>query len=212
MLNLTRSSFRGAYTLTSPQGIAALCACLLLSTPRPARAQVLEIEGGGQVTRVGGGWTPPAAAAPRTPYQKALAPPDAYRPAIEAAAARYDLSPAFLDAVARSESGYDPKIVSPRGAIGIMQLMPATARMLGVDAWNPSQNIMGGAAYLRALLNQFDGSVDLALAAYNAGSGRVIQYQGVPPFRETRAYVAGNLDRLASQSLAVPIDYTGAVQ
>lgn len=161
-----------------------------------AQAQVLEIGDDGVARQVGGGWTaaapvPPAAAGP-------------YAGAIAAAAARYDLSPDLLDAVARSESGYDAKAVSATGAIGVMQLMPATARSLGVDPRDPAQNIMGGAAYLRAQLDRFDGAVDLALAAYNAGGGRVVQYGGVPPFAETRAYVGRNLDRLALKSLAAP--------
>lgn len=128
--------------------------------------------------------------------------PAAYRTAIAAAAARYDLSPAFLDAVARAESGYNPAAVSPAGAIGVMQLMPQTARALGVDPRDPEQNILGGAAYLRLLLDRFGGDIDKALAAYNAGPGSVERYAGVPPYRETRAYVAANLDRLAGASLA----------
>lgn len=175
--------------------VSASLALVLMSSP--AVAQVLQVEDDGAVTRVGAGWQSPAAAVANTA-------PRPYAAAIAAAARTYDLSPDFLDAVARSESGYDPRIVSPAGAIGIMQLMPATARGLGVDPWDPVQNIMGGAAYLRAQLDRFGGAVDLALAAYNAGSGRVVQYRGVPPFRETRAYVATNLDRLARQSLAAP--------
>ncbi len=163
-----------------------------------ARAQVIEIAEDGVARQVGPGWT----ASVVTALQGKGGPPPAFRAAVAAAAARYDLSPDLLDAVARSESGYDPNIVSPAGAIGVMQLMPATARQLGVDPRDPVQNIMGGAAYLRAQLDRFDGAVDLALAAYNAGGGRVVQYGGVPPFRETRAYVAANLDRLATASIS----------
>jgi soluble lytic murein transglycosylase-like protein len=174
--------------------LAATCLCLLAC--QGAAAQVLEIGDDGTARQIGQGWDAPVAIS-----VKAVAgPPPAFRAAIDAAAERYDLSPDFLDAVARSESGYDPDIVSPVGAIGVMQLMPATARQLGVDPRDPAQNIMGGAAYLRAQLDRFDGAVDLALAAYNAGSGRVVQYGGVPPFRETRAYVAANLERLATSS------------
>jgi soluble lytic murein transglycosylase-like protein len=176
--------------------LAATCLCLLAC--QNANAQVLEIGDDGAARQIGQGWGAPVATSAKT----VAGPPPAFRAAIAAAAARYDLSPDFLDAVARSESGYDPDIVSPAGAIGVMQLMPATARQLGVDPRDPTQNIMGGAAYLRAQLDRFDGAVDLALAAYNAGSGRVVQYGGVPPFRETRAYVAANLDRLATRGLA----------
>ena len=177
------------------RALAATCLCLVGGH---AAAQVLEIGDDGTARQIGQGWNAPVAITSSTK----VGPPPAFRAAIAAAADRYDLSPDFLDAVARSESGYDPAIVSPAGAIGVMQLMPATARQLGVDPRDPSQNIMGGAAYLRAQLDRFDGAVDLALAAYNAGSGRVIQYGGVPPFRETRAYVAANLDRLATASTA----------
>ena len=175
--------------------LTATCACLAVSGLQ-ARAQVLEIDGDGAARQVGQGWSVPVS--PALPSKTFSGPPLAYRAAVAAAAVRYELSPDFLDAVARSESGYDPDIVSPAGAIGVMQLMPATARSLGVNPWDPAQNIMGGAAYLRTQLDKFDGAVDLALAAYNAGSGRVVQYGGVPPFRETRAYVAKNLDRLAA--------------
>jgi soluble lytic murein transglycosylase-like protein len=82
--------------------------------------------------------------------------------------------------------------------------MPATARALGVDPWDPVSNLNGGAAYLRAQLDRFGGRIDLALAAYNAGPAAVERHAGVPPYRETRAYIAANLKRLAEQSLAAP--------
>ncbi|MBC6983774.1 lytic transglycosylase domain-containing protein [Caulobacter sp. 17J80-11] len=169
-------------------------ACLLLAAAGPAAAQVLELSPDGEVRRVGPGWETARASAARP---VAPAPPAPYRQAVEAAARRYDLSPELLDAVARSESGYDAHAVSPVGAIGVMQLMPATARALGVDPRDPGQNILGGAAYLRAQLDAFDGDLERALAAYNAGPGRVRKHGGVPPFAETRAYVAANLERLA---------------
>ena len=192
------------------RGAAAL---LALCGSCVAQAQVLERDADGIARRVGGGWT--LAPIPRgVPTGDAAMAPAAFRSAIEAAAARYDLSPAFLDAVARAESGYDPDAVSPAGAIGVMQLMPGTARDLGVDPRDPRQNILGGAAYLRLLLDRFDGDIDKTLAAYNAGPGAVDRYAGVPPYRETRAYVAANLDRLAGRSLAVsdagpPVPFQG---
>lgn len=172
---------------------------MTLAAGGTVHAQVLQIEDDGAVRRIGGGWPEAVDAVPGPSIPTPLIPAP-YRDAVLAAAARYDLSPALIDAVARSESGYDAKAVSPAGAIGVMQLMPATARSLGVDPTDPTQNIMGGAAHLRAQLDRFDGAVDLALAAYNAGGGRVARYGGVPPFKETRAYVATNLDRLASAS------------
>lgn len=118
-----------------------------------------------------------------------------YLKAFDAAGRRYDLSPALLLAVARQESGLRADIVSSAGAIGIMQLMPKTAAELGVDPHDPTQNIMGGAAYLRQMLDRFDGHLDLALAAYNGGP-RVAVHVGRQA-RETRAYVADCLNRLA---------------
>jgi soluble lytic murein transglycosylase-like protein len=108
---------------------------------------------------------------------------------VEEAARRYGLDPALVDAVVRAESGYDPSATSPAGAMGLMQLMPATARALGVaDPYDPVQNVHGGVRYLRGLVDRF-GDVTLALAAYNAGPGAVARHGGVPPYPETRAYV-----------------------
>jgi soluble lytic murein transglycosylase-like protein len=128
--------------------------------------------------------------------------PRAMAAAVEAAAERYGLAPELLDSVVRRESGYRADAVSRTGAIGVMQLMPATARALGVDPWDPVSNLNGGAAYLRAQLDRFGGRIDLALAAYNAGPAAVERHAGVPPYRETQAYIAANLKRLAEQSLA----------
>ena len=121
---------------------------------------------------------------------------------ILAAARKYDLSPLLIDAVARQESGYRVHAVSRVGAIGVMQLMPGTARMLGVDPRDPHANIDGGARYLRRLLDQFGGNVSLALAAYNAGPARVARAGGVPRIAETRNYVTRILARLAGSAVA----------
>ncbi|GIF06072.1 transglycosylase SLT domain-containing protein [Actinoplanes siamensis] len=105
------------------------------------------------------------------------------------AGARYDVSPKLLAAVAKVESGYNPRAVSKAGAQGLMQLMPGTAKGLGVtDAFDPEQAVNGAAKMLRGLLKEFK-SVPLALAAYNAGGGAVHRYGGIPPFSETQAYV-----------------------
>ena len=108
------------------------------------------------------------------------------------AAKKYLLPDSFVRSVMKAESGFQPNAVSPKGAIGLMQLMPETARMLGVDPRDPHQNAEGGAQYLRELLARYEGDPDqvlLALAAYNAGPGAVDRYHGVPPYRETREYI-----------------------
>ncbi len=106
------------------------------------------------------------------------------------AAHKYALPRSLVRAVARAESALDPAAVSPRGAQGVMQLMPGTARELGVDnVFDPAQNIDAGARRLRQLLEKYDGRVAEALAAYNAGAGAVTRHRGVPPYRETRGYI-----------------------
>ncbi len=109
---------------------------------------------------------------------------------IEEAARTHGVDPRLVAAVASRESAWDPKAVSAAGACGIMQLMPATARFLGLaDIFDPRVNIFAGTHYLRTLLDTFHGDLDLALAAYNAGPGAVQKYNGVPPYRETQQYV-----------------------
>ena len=108
----------------------------------------------------------------------------------DAAGQKYNISPDLLKAVAKVESNFKADATSPVGAMGIMQIMPGTAKYLGVDdPYNPEQSIMGGAKYLKEQLDRFEGDVELALAAYNAGWPAVKKHGGIPPFRETQAYV-----------------------
>lgn len=119
---------------------------------------------------------------------------------IQPAAARYGLDPNLVAAVIWAESSGDPNAVSKKGARGLMQLMPATARELGVgDAFDPGQNVDGGSSYLRRMLDAHDGDLNLALAAYNAGPDAVRKYGGVPPYRETQDYV-GKVIRVYEQA------------
>lgn len=113
-----------------------------------------------------------------------------YAAEIQAIAREHGVSPGLITAVMRTESGFDRAAVSPKGAGGLMQLMPGTAAALGVvDRFNPRENISGGVRHLRYLLDRYQGSVALALAAYNAGEGVVDTYRGIPPYPETQQYV-----------------------
>ena len=114
-----------------------------------------------------------------------------FAPLVSSVAREYRLEPALLHAVVTVESGYNPGARSPKGAAGLMQLMPDTARRYAVrDIWDPRQNLDGGARYLRDLIGLFDGNLSLALAAYNAGEAAVIQHGNrIPPYPETRGYV-----------------------
>lgn len=131
---------------------------------------------------------------------------------VQAAAQKYGVDPNLALAVANQESHYNQAAISSKGAVGVMQLMPATAAGLGVNPYDVSQNIDGGVRLLSQLLQQF-GSVPLALAAYNAGPGAVKQYGGIPPFPETQNYVSSILDSYSPSldaSAAASPDVTGA--
>jgi hypothetical protein len=112
------------------------------------------------------------------------------------AARRHGLDPALVMAVVGVESGFQPQVTSPKGAQGLMQLMPGTARELGVtDPFDPAANLDGGSRYLSSLVARYDGDLTKALAAYNAGMGAVARHRGVPPYAETRDYVRKVLGR-----------------
>jgi soluble lytic murein transglycosylase-like protein len=141
------------------------------------------------------GKTPEIARAGDTALPPSLA-PASLSPLIEEAAGKTGLPGELISAVIATESQYRPDAVSPVGAVGLMQLMPGTAQALGVnEPLDPRQNILGGARYLSQQLQQF-GSVEKALAAYNAGPRAVERYGGIPPFRETQNYVRRVLDKL----------------
>jgi soluble lytic murein transglycosylase-like protein len=187
----------------------AIAASLALAGPAHAFAQVLEVGAEGAVTTYSGPslYTDDGVRdlrAARAPAQAFLSrpAPSAVEQAIAAASIRHAVSAPLLREVAWQESHYNQNAVSPKGARGVMQLMPTTAQSLGVDAHDLQANIDGGAAYLAQLMRRFDGDLVRALAAYNAGPENVERYGGVPPFAETQAYVRSILARLTPQGSA----------
>ena len=207
-----RSLWRNRRLLAVASGVAAA------AIASPAYAQVMEIAPDGTVSvRQGAGAAnfevvSPASdkvvdesGAPIVPAYAftAVGPapvPPQYSALLMQAAAAANISPALLAALVWQESRWNPQAVSPKGAMGLAQLMPATARYLGVNPADPVANLHGGARYLRQLLDQFDGNVEKALAAYNAGPGRVRSAGGIPAIAETRNYVTSIVRRIASSS------------
>jgi soluble lytic murein transglycosylase-like protein len=160
---------------------------------------VLVLKGGGEMS------VPPATVQGFVPDEVldevAVPPGGDLRQAAAVAARRHGLDPELVMAVVSVESGFRPEALSPKGAQGLMQLMPRTAESLGVvDAFDPEQNLDGGVRHLGQLLAQYNGDVERALAAYNAGEGAVHRHHGIPPYRETRAYVKKVLERYRAQS------------
>ena len=185
----------------------------LVWAPAAARADVLEIRPGGAEWIAGGDQSDaldtslPLAEAPEVP-EAAIADlashgdavPAPYSAKVAELAARFDLSPALIEALVWQESRWRANARSPVGARGLAQLMPGTARELGVAPDDPLANLEGGARYLRAQLDRFDGDLEKALAAYNAGPGRVERAGGIPRIRETQTYVAAVMGRLSDHS------------
>src|SRR2546426_5199384 len=158
---------------------------------------------------------PPAAVAsqPSSPPGEPVAAKTAapYRGLIRAAAARHALAPELVEAVMRVESNFEPRAVSSKGARGLMQLMPKTARLLGVrNVFDARQNIEGGARHLRNLVDRYNGNLTLALAAYNAGAEAVTRYGGIPPYAETRAHGGRVLKLLQRTGPPVSAEAAGA--
>lgn len=177
-----------------------------------ARAQVLEIGDDGRITRFDGPARFTEEGVEALAVAASIAPggaDDAVRQQISAVASEFSVDPKLVEAVAWRESRFKQSARSKRGATGVMQLMPATARDLGVDATDMTQNIRGGALYLRQMLGQFGGDVKLALAAYNAGPGAVRKHGGVPPYAETQAYVTAILGRMAATGAAFTVPALG---
>jgi soluble lytic murein transglycosylase-like protein len=183
-----------------------LTLALLTAPPlaSPACADVLEVSGSGYAWIAGG---PVAATSASDAVLASLPPapvtevstsagPAAWAPRVAELAARYDISPSLIEALVWQESRWRAGAVSPAGARGLAQLMPGTARQLGVDPDNPAANIEGGVRYLRMQLDRFGGDLEKALAAYNAGPGRVQAAGGIPRIRETQNYVASIMTRL----------------
>jgi soluble lytic murein transglycosylase-like protein len=131
----------------------------------------------------------PAVAAPQASAPGIAPPPPTPLELADAAADRYGLPRELVRSVMAAESGFQPLAISPKGAIGLMQLMPGTAQVLGADPHDPAQNVDAGTRYLRDLLEKYNYGLRHALAAYNAGPGAVDKYNGVPPYRETIDYI-----------------------
>ncbi len=187
-------------------------AVLVLVLPATALADVLEVSGAGSAWIAGGPSRAEArfteavlpdqvgsAAAGAVPITHIAdsAGPDQWQPRVAQLAAKYDISPQLLEALVWQESRWRTGAVSSAGARGLAQLMPGTARQLGVNPHDPNANLEGGARYLRQQLDAFGGDLEKALAAYNAGPGRVTRAGGIPAIRETQLYVAAILGRLS---------------
>lgn len=182
---------------------ALVCLALLLSA-KGARADVMQLGSNGFVWVAGAPAANPSEITeigPSTDLDYTAvsdsAGPAPWRGHVAMLAKKYDISPALLEAVVWQESRWQTQARSIKGAHGLAQLMPGTAREMGVDIANPMSNLEGGARYLKIQLDRFDGDIERALAAYNAGPSRVIRAGGIPQIPETKAYVSAIMSRLA---------------
>jgi hypothetical protein len=184
VLILPASAAADIYTFTDASGVVHFT-----NTPGGDKRYRLYIRGNGTH---GSGHTPAPGVVPVPPMDRDPARYTRYGDWIREAATLYQIPEQLVRAIIRCESDYDPRAVSPSGARGLMQLMPDTAALMQVrDIDDPRENIFGGVRLLRVLANEFNGDLELTIAAYNAGDGAVIRAGGIPPFDETRSYVLG---------------------
>ena len=188
---MTRATLAAALLVTGGPLISSTAADALRLVDREGVLHVTNVPADPRYQRV------PGASGTRAGWLRLPARPTGrYLEEIHEISRQYDVDPVLVEAVVRAESAFDATAVSPKGAAGLMQLMPGTASALGVvDRFDPRENITGGVRHLRYLLDRYQGNVALAVAAYNAGEKAVDAYRGIPPYQETREYVQRVLRR-----------------
>jgi len=205
MVTSPPAKWNGTYSAPHRTPFSLIAVTLILGLARPCASQVLSFASDGSAKVYDGPAviTDDAVTPILAPHRTVPAPTQASSvndPDLKNAARDADLSPALVAAVAWRESNFRSDRTSRAGAKGEMQLMPATARDIGVDPAKPDENLRGGAAYLRRLLDHYQGDLTRALAAYNAGPGAVDRYSGAPPYKETEAYVDAIMSRLSEMA------------